>query len=152
MLRAYYSWRLFDEHELELRGHFNAGYHLPLHEELTLGGVSDLRGYDVDQFRGDVQRRCSAPSTRCRCSSGGSSRFARSAFYDTGYIGFTSRARRDRDYLPNQLGPGFVRNDVGAGLRVYVNNIVLPLLGLDLGYGIEGQSPEIYFEVGLTDF
>jgi hypothetical protein len=34
----------------------------------------------------------------------------------------------------------------------YVNNIVLPLLGLDLGCGIEGHSPELYFEVGLTDF
>jgi hypothetical protein len=29
---------------------------------------------------------------------------------------------------------------------------VLPLLGLDVGYGIEGKSPELYFEVGLTDF
>ena len=25
-------------------------------------------------------------------------------------------------------------------------------LSVDLGYGIEGHSPEIYFEVGLTDF
>jgi hypothetical protein len=29
---------------------------------------------------------------------------------------------------------------------------VLPLLGLDVGYGIEGRRPEVYFEVGLTDF
>ena len=31
-------------------------------------------------------------------------------------------------------------------------NVVLPLVGLDFGYGIEGHSPEVYFEVGLTDF
>jgi hypothetical protein len=73
-------------------------------------------------------------------------------FYDTGYVGFHFRRPTDRDYLPNQLGAGYVRNDVGAGLRVYLENIVLPLLGFDLGYGLEGHSPEIYFEVGLTDF
>ena len=57
-----------------------------------------------------------------------------------------------RDDLPSQLGPGGVRNDVGVGLRIYVKAVVLPLLGLDLGHGIEGHSPEVYFEVGLTDF
>jgi len=60
--------------------------------------------------------------------------------------------RSERDYLPNQLTRGYVRSDVGTGLRIYLNNIVLPLLGLDFGYGIEGHSPQIYFEVGLTDF
>lgn len=151
MLRAYQSWRLFDEHELELRGHFNAGRHLPLHEDLTIGGVSDLRGYDVDQFRGDVRAvfrvEYSIPLFKWRFLA-----FRALGFYDTGYVGFFSRRAADRDFLPNQLGPGYVRNDVGGGLRVYLNNIVLPLLGLDLGYGIEGHSPEIYFEVGLTDF
>jgi hypothetical protein len=52
----------------------------------------------------------------------------------------------------NMRGDSWIRSDVGAGLRVYLNNIVLPLLGLDYGYGIEGHSSEIYFEVGLTDF
>jgi len=150
LLRAYQSWRLFDEHELELRGIFHAGRHLPLHEDLTLGGVSDLRGYDVDQFRGDLRTvfraEYSVPLFKWRFFA-----FRALGFYDTGYVGFHSR-RSDRDYLPNQLGAGYVRNDVGAGLRVYLNNIVLPLLGLDLGYGIEGHSPEVYFEVGLTDF
>jgi outer membrane protein assembly factor BamA len=149
MLRAYQSWRLFDEHELELRGHFNAGRHLPLHEDFSLGGVSDLRGYDVDQFRGDVRAvfrvEYSIPLFKWRFFA-----FRALGFYDTGYVGF--HFPRARDYLPNQLGPGYVRNDVGAGFRVYLNNIVLPLLGFDLGYGIEGHSPEIYFEVGLTDF
>ena len=45
-----------------------------------------------------------------------------------------------------------MRNDVGVGLRIYVKAVVLPLLGLDFGYGLEGHSPELYFEVGLTDF
>ncbi len=150
LLRAYQSWRLFGEHELELRGHLDAGRHLPLHEDLTLGGTSDLRGYDVDQFRGDVRAvaraEYSIPLFKWRIFA-----FRALGFYDTGYVGFHS-FRSDRDYLLDQRTATYVRNDVGAGFRIYVNNIVLPLLGLDLGYGIEGHSPEIYFEVGLTDF
>ena len=33
LLRAYYSWALFCDHELELRTHLSAGYHLPLNED-----------------------------------------------------------------------------------------------------------------------
>ena len=150
LLRAYQSWRLFGEHELELRGHFDAGRHLPLHEDLTLGGTSDLRGYDVDQFRGDVRAvfraEYSIPLFKWRIFA-----FRALGFYDTGYVGFHT-FRADRDYLLLQRTASYVRNDAGAGFRIYVNNIVLPLLGLDLGYGIEGHSPEVYFEVGLTDF
>jgi outer membrane protein insertion porin family len=150
LLRANHSWRIFEEHELELRGLVDAGRHLPLHEEATLGGTADLRGYDVDQFRGDVRAvvraEYSIPLFKWRFLA-----FRAIAFYDAGYVGFHSR-RSDRDYLPTQQGAGYRRSNVGAGLRIYLNNIVLPLLGLDLGYGIEGHSPEIYFEVGLTDF
>jgi outer membrane protein insertion porin family len=150
LFRAYYSWRIFEEHELELRTHLDLGRHLPAHEELTLGGASDLRGYDLDQFRGDARAvfraEYSVPLVKWRIFA-----FRALAFYDTGYVGFYAR-RSDRDYLPNQLGPGYSRNDVGGGVRIYVNNIVLPLLGLDLGYGLEAHAPQVYFEVGLTDF
>jgi outer membrane protein assembly factor BamA len=149
-LRAYHSWRLLEEHELELRGHFDAGRHLPLHEDFTIGGTPDLRGYDLDQFRGDVRAvfraEYSVPVVKWWIFA-----FRGLGFYDAGYIGFDS-FRSDRDYLPNQRTASYVRSDVGVGFRVYVNNIVVPLLGLDLGYGIEGHSPEVYFEVGLTDF
>jgi hypothetical protein len=74
-------------------------------------------------------------------------------FWDTGYVGFYWRAPDHRNYLPSQHdGAYWIRNDVGAGLRVYVGSIVLPLLGFDVAYGIEGQHPEVYFELGLTDF
>jgi outer membrane protein assembly factor BamA len=148
--RAYYSWRLFQNHELELRGNFNIGYHIPFHEDPTTGGSTDLRGYEVDQFRGDVRATArveySIPLFRYKLFT-----FRALGFYDGGYAGFHFR-RDDRIYLPSQLGPGVWRDDAGIGLRVYVSSIVLPLLGLDLGYGIEGHSPEVYFEVGLTDF
>jgi outer membrane protein assembly factor BamA len=150
-LRAYHSWRLFGEHELELRGHLNVGRHLPLHEELTLGGASDLRGYDVDQFRGDFRTvgraEYSVPLFKYRFLA-----FRALAFYDLGYLGLFNERPDDRLYLPGQRDNTYRRSDVGGGLRVYLDNIVLPLLGFDIAYGIEGHSPEIYFEVGLTDF
>ncbi len=153
LLRAYYSWRLLHEHELELRSIINVGYHLPFHEELTLGGEPDLRGYDLDQFRGDVRTLFRAEYS---VPLGTIKWFVLRGigFWDTGYAGnhFLGHGP-DRNYLPTQHdGVGWWRNDVGVGLRVYVSSVVLPLLGLDFGYGIEGHSPEVYFEVGLTDF
>jgi len=157
LVRGYYSWELFPEHELELRGLGYFGYHLPLQEDNALGGVGDLRGYPTDMFRGDLnlvaRAEYSVPLFKLWKFA-----FRALAFYDTGYATFVAPranvapAGGDRSYLPDQLGRDFFRNDVGAGLRVYVKAVVLPLLGLDLGYGIEGHSPEVYFEVGLTDF
>lgn len=152
LLRAYHSWRFFEEHQLELRTILNAGRHLPFHEELSLGGAVDLRGYAVDRYRGDTRAvfraEYSVPLATWR-----SFAFRGITFWDTGYIAFElPRPGGDRDYLSSQLGGGLWRNDVGVGLRIYVGAVVLPLLGLDLAYGIEGRSPEIYFELGLTDF
>jgi outer membrane protein assembly factor BamA len=153
LMRAYYSWRLFSEHQLELRANFNVGRHLPFHEELSNGGESDLRGYAVDQFRGDLQAvgraEYSVPITKWKFFA-----FRALGFFDSGYIGYHFRdLSGKRDYLPTESnGAHWFRNDVGVGFRVYVKAVVLPLLGVDLGYGIEGHSPELYFELGLTDF
>jgi outer membrane protein assembly factor BamA len=153
LLRAYYSWRLFGAHQLELRTHLNVGRHLPIQEELLLGGVVDLRGYAVDQFRGDVRMmfrtEYSLPIAKWKFFA-----FRAITFWDSGYIGYQFR-RPDgtRNYLPGQdNNASWWRNDVGVGFRIYVKRIVLPLLGLDFAYGIEGKAPEIYFQVGLTDF
>jgi len=146
LLRAYYSWRFFAEHQLELRAIANVGYHLPI------GGASDLRGYAVDRYRGDTRlvyrTEYSVPLAKWR-----SLAFRAIGFWDSGYAAFHfPRPGDDRDYLPTQLEGEFWRNDVGGGLRIYVGAVVLPLLGLDLAYGIEGRSTEVYFELGLTDF
>jgi outer membrane protein assembly factor BamA len=152
-LRAYYSWKLFGAHELELRTYQNIGRHLPFHEELTNGGVADLRGYNVDQFRGDTRStyrvEYSVPLAHWSIFA-----FRALAFWDGAYDGFHFQdLDGTRNYLPTQApGSYWWRDDVGAGFRVYVKNVVLPLVGLDFGYGIEGHSPEVYFEVGLTDF
>ena len=66
---------------------------------------------------------------------------------------------RFRHYLPDadvtrknvsNLAP--LKNSVGGGIRLYVRQIVLPLLGLDLGYGLESGGVEVYFAIGITDF
>jgi outer membrane protein assembly factor BamA len=149
--RAYYSWEIFCEHQLELRTIQSLGYHLPAHEELSLGGVGSLRGYPNEQFRGDFisfyRAEYSFPLFKWWFFA-----FRGLGFYDGGYAGFYHRRPSDRDYLTNQLGPGVWRNDVGLGFRVYVKAVVLPLLGFDVAYGIEAKSPEIVFELGLTDF
>lgn len=165
-VRAYYSWRLFPEaprartfwqrfgreHQLEFRTSFAIGRHLPLHEELTLGGVSDLRGYPVDMFRGD-RRITGRAEYSVQLAKWWMLTFRAIGFFDAGVIGFHWRDPSSRDYLPTQHdGADWFRSDVGGGLRVYVGNIVLPLLGLDVAYGLQGQRREVYFEVGLTDF
>ena len=148
--RAYYAKRLFGAHEIELRTYGNLGYHLPFHDEWTLGAASDLRGYPTEQFRGDVRALArleySVPIARWNIFS-----FRALGFFDSGVIGFHFTDPDQRSYLPDQVGRTFFRNDVGGGVRIYVSDIVLPLLGLDVGYGLESHSPTLYFQVGLTD-
>lgn len=150
--RAYYSVKFFAEHQLELRIGGAIGRHLPVHEELTLGGVSDLRGYIADQFRGDrrvtARAEYSVPLFKWNMFA-----FRALGFADVGTIGFHARDPDTRSYLPSQHdGASWTRSDVGGGFRVYVKNVVLPLLGLDLARGLEGKRSEVVFEVGITDF
>ncbi|NVB81250.1 MAG: BamA/TamA family outer membrane protein [Kofleriaceae bacterium] len=149
-LRAFYAKRLLGAHEIELRTYANLGYHLPFHDEWTLGAASDLRGYPTEQFRGDVRALArleySVPIAQWNIFS-----FRGLTFFDSGVIGFHFTDPDQRSYLPDQIGRDIFRNDVGGGIRIYVSNIVLPLLGLDVGYGLESRTPTLYFQVGLTD-
>ncbi len=150
--RAYYSWRLFEEHELELRSRFQTGRRLPFHEDITLGGASDLRGYSVDQFRGDLaamfRAEYSIPVYKYKLFA-----FRMIGFYDAGYVRRGAEDLPGRNYLADQAaGTSWFRSDAGAGIRLYVSTIVLPLLGFDVAWGIESHAPEYYFELGLTDF
>jgi outer membrane protein insertion porin family len=155
LVRAYYSWRFWGEHELELRTIDQIGYHMPLDEELALGGVGDLRGYPTDQFRGDTtamfRAEYSVPVFKWTIAPWLPTSFRALAFYETGYDRFLF-PRSDRLYQPGELDRTFIRNDVGIGFRVYVKSIVLPLVGFDIAYGIESRTPQFVLELGLTDF
>ncbi len=153
LLRAYYSWLVFGSHQLELRTNLQIGRQLPVHEELVTGGVLDIRGYALDQFRGDLRTMFRAeyswPLIKISAL-----RFRGIAFYDSAYIGFHfPRTDTKRDYLPTQTeGSSWFRNSVGLGLRMYVGWVVVPVLGLDVAYGLEGKATQLVFEVGFTDF
>jgi outer membrane protein assembly factor BamA len=158
LLRAYYSWVLFSDHQLELRTNLNKGRNLPLHDDLLLGGAVDLRGYQVDRFRGDTRAffraEYSLPITKWRIFS-----FRALGFFDSGFMGIYNPRKDvldggDRSYFyPNMAqGSTWFRNDIGAGLRIYVKNVVLPLFGFDVAYGIEAESPRFVLQLGLVDF
>jgi outer membrane protein insertion porin family len=82
-------------------------------------------------------------------------------FWDTGYInnltcgacqpGDTTNPQRN--YLPDSALHGLegFKNSVGVGTRFYLRSIVLPLLGLDVGYGLEARDFQVYLAIGLTD-
>jgi outer membrane protein assembly factor BamA len=149
--RLWLARRLPAEHMVQLRLFGNLGYHLPYHDEWSAGAASDLRGYANEQFHGDVRgiarAEYSIPIGRIR-----SFYFRALGFADAGYIGFHFTDPSVRNYLPDQVGRGVWRSDAGGGFRIYFRNIVLPLLGLDFGYGFESRRVTTYFQVGLTDF
>jgi outer membrane protein insertion porin family len=77
-------------------------------------------------------------------------------FLDSGYAAFMSTSNTERNYLPhttfrdNSVFAPF-KNSVGVGTRLYLRQIVLPLLGLDVGYGLEARDIHVYLAIGLTD-
>jgi outer membrane protein insertion porin family len=60
---------------------------------------------------------------------------------------------RVRGYLPNQregLSGGQLTQGVGAGVRLYLSNIVLPLLGVDVAYGVNPGAVRVYVVAGVS--
>jgi outer membrane protein insertion porin family len=151
----YKAWQVLERHNLVLKGNFNLGHHLPFQQELLTGGTS-MRGWLNNQFRGDLQAlgnvEYSAPIFTIHGLS-----VRGLAFWDSAYTAFVSQASQsDRFYLPNssfesgRLSSGF-RNSVGIGTRLYLQQIVIPLLGVDVGYGLEVGDLQVYLAIGLTD-
>jgi outer membrane protein insertion porin family len=77
-------------------------------------------------------------------------------FFDSGYTTFRDATNDERNYLPGSaradnstLAP--FKNSVGVGTRLYLRQLVLPLLGLDFGYGLEARDLQVYLAIGLTD-
>jgi outer membrane protein insertion porin family len=145
--------RYFDSHNLVLNARVAHGRDLPFQQEFLAGGTA-LRGYKNNQFRGDSQAAVSAEySFQALSVKGVSLRLL--GFLDSTYTTFLDTDDTDvqRHYLPghDRLGLAPLKNTVGVGTRLCVRQIVLPLLGLDLGYGIERRAFEIYLAIGLTD-
>ncbi len=150
----YKAWKIFDRHNFIVRGGGIYGHELPFQQELTMGGTA-MRGWLNDQFRGDVRVTGTAEySVPLFTIKGFSARGL--AFFDSGYTAFLTTGNEDRNYLPGarrdqQDALAGFKNSVGVGTRFYLRQIVLPLLGLDFGYGLEARDFQVYLAIGLTD-
>lgn len=150
----YKAWKILDRHNLIIRATAGYGHDLPFQQEFLLGGTT-MRGYLNAQFRGNVQAVANLEYSVPLVTIKGLS-IRGLAFYDSGYTAFTKTSNPDRHYLPGArrdqqpvLAP--FKNSVGVGTRLYLRQLVLPLLGLDFGYGLEARDFQVYLAIGLTD-
>lgn len=151
-------WRgvqVLERHNLIAKAGINVGHHLPFQQELAMGGTS-MRGYLNDQFRGDLRVTANLEYSFPLFTILGLS-VRGLGFFDSGYAAFlTSTTNDERNYLARSarddnttLAP--FKNSAGVGTRLYLRQIVLPLLGVDFGYGLEARDFQLYLAIGLTD-
>jgi outer membrane protein insertion porin family len=153
--------RLLQEHNLVLRGEAAAGMDLPFHQELVMGGNS-LRGFLHRQFRGDTRLSFTAeyhfPLFTVRQLA-----FRGVAFSDTGLMLWREvpddgqlrdvNGRVVRGFLPGAEGGlkgSTLAQGVGGGLRLYLRNVVLPLVGVDAAYGVNSGEFRFYLVAGVN--
>jgi outer membrane protein insertion porin family len=145
--------KILDRHNLTMRGTVDYGRDLPFQQEFTTGGTS-MRGWLNYQFRGDLRALANVEYSMPVFTVSGFSVRAL-AFFDSAYTTFlrTREAESQRNFLPGAAVRGLdgFKNSVGVGTRFYLRQIVLPLLGLDFGYGLEARDYQIYLAIGLTD-
>jgi len=148
-------------HNLIARFDLGYGRNMPFQQEYQVGGTQ-MRGWKNGQFHGNLRFQANTEYSVPLFTVQGLS-FRALAFWDSAYITFTkdgaaAEAASQRDYLPNSqwdhsgrraLAP--LKNSVGFGMRLFLRQIVIPLLGLDFGYGIERKDYEVYIAIGLTD-
>ncbi|MBI4512050.1 MAG: BamA/TamA family outer membrane protein [Deltaproteobacteria bacterium] len=151
--RLQYAIKYFKEHNLIWKLSAGIGNQLPFQQEFTSGGAPGLRGYTNRQFRGDTKvafnMEYSVPFFKI-----GSFAFRGLAFWDSAFTTFTrDEGTIGRHYLLGQTDPKFNqwRNGVGAGFRVFVRSVVLPLVGVDYGCGVEAWDCHVYFALGLVE-
>jgi outer membrane protein insertion porin family len=171
-LGIYRGEQVLSRHNLVFRGSVGYGFHLPFQQEYLTGGTT-MRGWLNGQFRGDFKAIANLEySVPFFTIKGFGVRLL--AFWDSAYTTFLNVENPQRNYLPYskrtqfdvRLDPQFpdgnkpskfqqymspFKNSVGIGTRFYLRQIVLPLLGLDFGYGLEARDFQIYLAIGLTD-
>jgi outer membrane protein assembly factor BamA len=147
-IRAY---QVLERHNLVFKGHFEYGHNMPFQQEFTMGGTS-MRGWVNNQFRGNLRALVNVEYSLPLFTVLGLG-VRGLAFWDSGYTTFTETKNPDRNYLPNSGQNGLYpfKNSVGVGTRLLMQQIVIPLLGIDLGYGLEARDVQVYLAIGLTD-
>jgi outer membrane protein assembly factor BamA len=144
----------FGDHNLVSWLTLGLGEDMPFHQEYSIGGTNQ-RGLENGHLRGDLKALAnleySVPVTTYR-----GVQMRGLAFVDAGYATFRDVEPDDasfRRYLPGADAGGAapLKTSVGLGTRLYLRQVVLPLLGLDFGYGVERGDFEIYLAIGLVD-
>lgn len=146
--------KFYERHNWIIKSGFNYSHNVPFQHEWTAGGP-DHRGLKNRQLRGNIKASATFEYSVPVFTLKGFS-FRAQAFADSAYTAFvnTDGVAAKRNYLPDHEHKGLSpwKNTVGLGTRLYVRQIVLPLLGLDFGYGLERRALEMYFAIGLTAF
>lgn len=158
------GFRVFRRHNFVYSAGGTFGHNLPIWLDPASGGTN-LRGYLVQQFRGDSQLNAKV-EYHFPLFSIGSLDFRALVFYDasavwyrelppvdpaTGYY-YTRPTGDMRTYDPSlrtvlDLNRD-LHTDVGAGLRFFLRSVAVPLIGLDVGYGLESNKPRFILIVG----
>jgi outer membrane protein insertion porin family len=164
-LAGSYAWRFFKEHNLILKMGSDIYFDPPFKMEVETGGPL-MRGLVYRQFRGDTDVRGTLEYILPLFTVYGVS-MRLIGFFDSNLTWFRdlpapsspfSRfvvrgGRAFRDFLPDTPS-GVVRdswhNGVGGGIRLYLRGVILPLLGVDFAYGIEGNDFQWYLSIGST--
>ncbi len=163
-LAGSYAWRFFKEHNLLLKLGADVFFDPPFKMEVETGGAL-MRGLVFRQFRGDTDVRATLEYILPLFTVYGLS-VRMIGFYDTNLTWFRSlpdqtspmarfvtRGSAWRDFLPDTPS-GVVRdswhNGLGGGLRFYLRGVILPLLGVDFAYGLEGNEFQWYLSIGST--
>ena len=146
--------RYLERHNLIMKAMLNIGHDLPFQQEFLTGGTS-MRGWLNAQFRGDFQAQTNIEYSVPLFSVGGLG-VRGLGFWDSAYTTFLdpkNGADNGRSYLPGAAAGGFApyKNSLGVGFRLYLRQLVLPLLGFDVGYGLESGEIQAYVAIGLTD-
>ena len=150
-LSLYRAKQILERHNLIWKFNAAYGHDLPFEQEEMMGGTS-MRGWINNQFRGNVKVLSNLEYSVPLVTAFGLS-IRGLAFWDSGYVAFTRTDNPERHYLPRagELGLAPFKNSIGLGTRFYLRQVVLPLLGLDVGFGLEARDVHVYLAIGLTD-
>jgi len=159
-INFFHGTRVFERHNFVVKGSLGYGQRLPFQQEYAVGGTS-MRGYVNNQFRGNLKFLSNVEYSFPLFTVMGLG-IRGLLFFDTSYITFTKTGDNldKRNYLPNAKAADLAdadqafapfKNAIGLGTRFTLKQIVLPLLGLDVGYGLESRDLQIYLAIGLTD-
>jgi outer membrane protein assembly factor BamA len=154
----YRATKLLERHNFIVRASGQYGQRLPFHQELRTGGTA-MRGWLNDQFRGNLKVAGNLeyhfPMFGITLPKVGPMAIRGLLFFDAAYTTFTKTSDNadKRNYLPDSQARGLapMKTSVGIGTRFFLRDVVLPLLGLDFGYGLESRDYQVYLAIGLTD-